>query len=498
MRDNDPIIVGVGQHTNRSGELEGALEPVDMMALAARRAEDDAETKGLLARVDSLQVVNTLCWRYADAPALLSERIGASPREKIYTTIGGNTPQWLVNESAAKIAKGEAGVALLAGAEAFNSLRRARQQGVELPWTPRERPNAMIGEQRIGVSETEIAHGANSAIAMYAMYETAIRAKLGRSVEEHQRKLGELCAALSSVASQNPYAWFPDAKSASEVATVTPVNRMTCSPYPKFMNAIMDVDQSAALIMTSVGRARELGIPESKWVYHLGGAEATDLWYLTDRVNYHTSPAIERAGRRALAAAGRTIDQIDVVDLYSCFPSAAQVGREMLGIAEGRPLTLTGGLPYAGGPGNNYTMHSIANMTLWLRGASSATGLVTGMGWFFTKHAVGVYGSAPKDGEWRRPDMSAEQREIDAMSHPALVDRPDGAGTIETYTVVYDREGQPDYAIVIGVLDSGGRFIANVANDKDALESMSSTEHVGARGHVRHDGTSKKNTFAIG
>jgi acetyl-CoA C-acetyltransferase len=470
-----------------------------MMALAARRAEEDAETKGLLARVDSVQAVNVLCWRYADAPGLLAERIGASPGEKLYTTIGGNTPQWLLNETAEKIAKGEVGTALLAGGEAFNTLRRARAQGVELAWTPPGKATGMVGDRRIGIRDVEMAHGANSAIAMYALYENAIRVAKSHSIDEHQQYLGRLCESLSRVAAENPYAWFREAKTAEQIATVSSANRMVCFPYPKLMNAIMDVDQSAAVIMTSVGRARELGIPESRWVYHLGGAEATDLWFLTERMDYHSSPAIRRAGRRALEAAGLTIDKLDFIDVYSCVPSAVQVGRDMLGIsdADPRPLTVTGGLPYAGGPGNNYTMHSIANMAGRLRANPGSTGLVTGMGWFFTKHSVGVYSSAPKDGEWRRPDMSVDQQEIDSAPHPELAEQPEGPGAIETYTVLYDREGQPENAMVIGRLEDGRRFIANVEGDRPVLESMTKAEMVGATGRVRHDEAVGKNLFAL-
>ncbi|MCH7837218.1 MAG: hypothetical protein IIC26_01775, partial [Chloroflexi bacterium] len=134
-RDNDPILVGVGQETFRDQEPESALEPVEMMALAARKAEEDAETKGLLARVDSVRVVNVLSWRYSDAAGLLAEQVGASPREKLYTTMGGNTPQWLVNETASAIASGEVGVALLAGGEALDTIRRARKADVTPSWT---------------------------------------------------------------------------------------------------------------------------------------------------------------------------------------------------------------------------------------------------------------------------------------------------------------------------------------------------------------------------
>ena len=496
-RDNDPILVGVGQETFRDQEPEHALEPVEMMAVAARKAEEDAETKGLLARVDSVRVVNVLSWRYSDAAGLLAEQVGASPREKLYTTMGGNTPQWLVNETAAAIANGEVGVALLAGAEALDTLRRARKADVTPSWTTPGKSPPMIGERRGGIRDVEVQHGAALPISVYPLFENAIRVATGLSAEEHQQQLGELCASFARIAGDNPYAWFRDSKSGDVIANVSDTNRLVGSPYTKYMNAMMDVDQAAAVIMTSVGEARRLGIPESRWVYFLGGAEAADHWFVTDRVNYSTSPAIELAGRRSLELAGVTIDQIDHFDLYSCFPSAVQIGRDMLGIPEDRPLTVTGGLAYAGGPGNNYTMHAIVNMVERLREQPGSKGLVTALGWYITKHAVGVYGTVPSENGWRRPDAEADQREIDAAPHPQLAERPDGPATIETYTVVHGRDGEPDYAIVIGRLENGDRFIANTAQDRSLLETMVETEMIGVAGKVRHDDASEKNVFAL-
>lgn len=498
-RDNCPIIVGVGQHTVRGEDVEGAMEPVDMMALVARRAEEDAETKELLRRVDSVRVVNIFCWRYSDPAGLLAERIGASPKDKAYTTLGGNSPQRLVNETAEKIARGEIGVALLAGAEAVNTVRRARQRGVTLPWTARgERPQ-MIGDRRPGSSELEMRYGAAAPIQVYPLFENALRAHKGWSLEEHRQRLGKLCESLSRAAAENPYAWFRDGKTADQIATVSNDNRLVGFPYTKYMNAIMDVDQAAGVIMTSPAQARRLGIPESKWVYLLGCADATDIWYWSERANFYSSPAIERCGRRALESAGLTMEQIDYFDLYSCFPVAVQLGRDMLGIPEDdpRPLTMTGGLPYFGGPGNDYSMHAIAAMAERLRAQPGAVGMVTALGWYITKHAAGVYSTTPKEAEWRQPDMTADQQEINAMPHPELVEQAGGAATIETYTVIHDRDGKPDYAIIVGDLEDGRRFLANAEPDASVLGEMTKREMVGVRGRVNHDDATGKNIFAF-
>ena len=501
LQDNRPVIVGVGQHTVRDG-AEAAIEPIDMMALVARKAEEDAETKGLLAEAGSLRVINCLSWRYSEAPTLLAERIGVRlgrTAEKLYTTLGGNSPQWQVNEAAEAIARGDIKVALIAGAEAVNTTRRARQRGVELPWTPHGGKAEMVGDRRMGMREIELKHGAAAPIQVFPLFENALRAHKGRSLGEHRRSLSRLCGAFSATAAQNPYAWFRDGKSGDQIVTATAENRYVGFPYTKYMNAIMDVDMAAALIMTSAGEARHLGIPESKWVYLLGCGDATDIWFWSDRVNFHSSPAIERCGRRAMESAGVTIDEVQYFDLYSCFPIAVQIGRDMLGIPEDdpRPLTMTGGLPYFGGPGNNYSTHGIASMVERLRAEPGTRGLVTALGWYITKHAAGIYSTTPNDGDWRRPDMTADQHEIDTMPHPELVEQPDGPATIETYTVMHGREGAPELGIVVGRLADGRRFIANVAGDAAVLAGMTQREMVGAGGRARHDASSGKNLFEL-
>jgi acetyl-CoA C-acetyltransferase len=496
-----PIIVGAAQHTNRSDDLADALEPLEMMVRVARQAEEDAECRGLLGRLDSVGVANILSWSYGDAPGLLAEAVGAHPTDKTYTTVGATAPQWLINRTAERIARGDARLALVAGAEAMRSVARLRASGQRRwqrgrRWTP---PEAMVGDARPGGSHIEMTHGASVPLRIYPLFENAIRAHKGRSIAEHQERLAALCARLAQVAKGNPFAWFRDGKTADEIETVTPDNRMICFPYPKYMNAIMEVDQAAAVIMTSVGTAQELGIPREKWVYIWGCADAVDLWYFSERLNYYSSPALALVGRRALEMAGLSIDDIDWFDLYSCFPCAVEIARDMLGIAEGDPrtLALAGGLPYFGGPGNNYSLHAVCAMVERLRREPQRKALVSAMGWYFTKHAQGIYSGVPPEREWRRADSPQDQAELDAMPHPAVVEEPRGAGAVETYTVVFDRAGEPEFAIVVGRLEDGGRFIANTEPDPELLRWMTQEEMVDRRAKVRHDGQTGRNIVTI-
>jgi len=489
MDERLPIVVGVGQVTQRPGG-ERPLEPLGLMAAASRAAEADSETRELLKSLDAIVAINILSWP-SKAPAHdLAKAIGVAPREAIYTAVGGNTPQWIVNETAARIHAGEIDLALIAGAESMHSARKARAMGIDLGWSARGNPAVDVGDTRNGINELEAAHGATIPTRIYPLFENALRAHYGRSIEEHQRTIGEMMATFSAVATENEHAWFREARLAEEIYTPAETNRYISFPYPKYMNAIMDVDQGAALIMTSVAGARRLGVPEEKWVYLWGCGDATDHWYITERVNYHSSPAIRLAGERALSMAGVTIDDVRHFDLYSCFPSAVQIGRDALGIPhdDPRPLTQTGGLPYAGGPGNNYVTHSIAAMTQRLRADRGAIGLTTGNGWYVTKHSVAVWSAQPPRAEWRRTDPAVDQATVDAEPHPAVVAEPSGAAAVETYTVVFERDGAPALGIVIGRDEQGRRFIANTPDDRRLLASMTQREFVGTRGHVSRAG----------
>jgi len=495
---NYPVLIGAGQLTNRPKTIDEAIEPMELMERVAREAGKDAGLPGLLENLDSVQVVNMLSWSYTDAPGMLAAKVGAEPRHTVYSPIGGETPQRLINDTAHAIVEGRVRLALLAGAEAMESRRLARKLDAKLPWE-RGTPQRIDGENRPGFTETEARHGAATPTRVYPLFENAIRAHLGRSIEEHQRKLGELCSRFASVAEANPYAWFPNARSPEEIATVRADNRMVGFPYPKLMNAIIETDQAAAVIMTGSQTARELRIPEERWVYLHGCGDATDKWFVSERVDYHSSPAIRAATQRALSMAGIGVDDIAMFDLYSCFPSAVELALDALSLKPDDPrlLTVTGGLPYAGGPGNNYVMHSVASMVQRLREAPGEFGLVTGLGWFSTKHSAGVYSARRPEGEWQRTDPPVDQRGIDAMESPPFVEQAEGDATVETYTVIFNREGEPEQGIVIGRLNNGAkpRFFANTPPDCDLMLVMTREEFVGRRGKVRlEDG---RNLFEV-
>ena len=494
-----PVLVGVGQVTQRPDPevpVTERPEPVELMAQALRAAGRDSGAGDgggrLLARAQSLRVMVPLSWRYVNPGLLVSERLGITPRELALTAIGGNNPQTVVNRTALQIGAGELEVALVTGAECTFTRLAARRDPERpvLGWTTQADdtpPPAMLGDDRVPVTDVEAARGLDRPLRVFPLFENALRFDAGETIEEHQRKVSDLWARLSSVATTNPYAWSRQGKTADQVRSTGPSNRMVSFPYPKLMMANDRVDQGAALILCSAHAARDAGVPRDQWVFPVAGADAHDHWFLSQRMDLRSSPAIRMAGSRALALAGAGIDDIAHVDLYSCFPCAVQISARELGLPlddPGRPLTVTGGLGFAGGPGNNYVSHSIASMAVRLRANPGALGLVTGLGWYSTKHAIGLWSTSPPAAGFRH---ECPQDAVDSLPRRAPAPEYEGEATIETYTVVHDREGAPQLAILAALTGDGHRAWANVS-DRDDMLGLTEDEGCGRKVRLVADG----------
>jgi acetyl-CoA C-acetyltransferase len=493
------VLVGVGQVTERPDPavaLSERPEPVELMARALQAAGEDSGTpdggRGLLARAQSLRVMVPLSWRYVNPGLVVSERLGIAPQELALTVVGGNNPQTVVNRTALQIAKGELDVALVTGAECIFTRIAARRDPARpiLTWTTQDDDTpepVILGTDHDPLTETEQARGLDRPLRVFPMFENALRYASGETIEDHQRRVSELWARFSSVAATNPYAWTRGPRTSSEIRTTGPSNRMVSFPYPKLMNANDRVDQGAAFILCSVGAAREAGVPEDRWVFPVAGADAHDHWFLSHRQDLRSSPAIAAAGNRALSLAGVGIDDVAHVDLYSCFPCAVQIAAHELGLVlddPGRSLTVTGGLGFAGGPGNNYVSHSIAAMAERLRADPGALGLVTGLGWYCTKHAVGIWSTTPPTAGFR---YASPQDEIDAL--PQRAARPDfeGDATVETYTVVHDRDGEPELAI-LALLTGDEARTWGTTSDRDDMLGLMEQEGCGRKVRLTSDG----------
>jgi acetyl-CoA C-acetyltransferase len=501
-----PILVGCGDVTDLTTPVEAGRSPFDLIAQAGNAALADTGTPALAATIDTvamLRLFSDTSPRYAtklggssNPPKSVARRLGLNAARHIYTSSGGNMPQYMVNLLAESIAQGDVRSAMIVGGEALRTQHGVERAGLPVNWAedPGGQPE-VIGNSRRAYSDEEERHDMRAPITIYPLFENAIRGMRGRSVAQHMMTMGKLFAGFARVAAGNPLAVRREGYSAERLATVDAENRWIGFPYPRLMNSNVFVDQAAALVMTSVGLARSLGIPEEKWVYLHGCSDATDQWYVSERINLHSSPAIRLGARKALEMAGLALGGIRFLDLYSCFPSAVEIACAEIGLAEDDPrgLTVTGGLPYFGGPGNNYVTHSISEMMRQLRAHPGSFGLITANGNYITKHAFGVYSTAPFRGTWRRESPAVLQAEIDALPKAALTQTPSGPATIETYTVMHGRT-EPEFSVVIGRLrESGERFVANTPAEAAVLNDLRDHESLGRCGIVRHE--NGHNTF---
>ena len=318
---------------------------------------------------------------------------------------------------------------------------------------------------------------------MIWIFENALRHHLGRDMPTHMQKLGELMQTFTEVAAQKLYSWFPVARTAQEIATVNDANRLVGYPYPKYMNSVIRIDQASAVILTSVGKAREMGIDESKWVYLHGCAEANDIWNPIERPDLHRSHAMKGMAELALDMAGWQVSDIDYFDLYSCFPVAVEVACREMGIAEDdpRPFTVTGGLPYFGGAGNAYTLMSVALMAQKLRANPGSKGFCNGNGWFLTSIRWGFILPPRLKATGNAKRRASLQGKIDAMDKLHFVDEANGTGTIESYTVAHVAGKDAD-GIIIGRMESGERFCAHMTREGGQIDRLMAEDGIGLKG----------------
>lgn len=491
-----PILVGCGQITDTTGEPSSKRSRVAFCAEASVLALDDAGARigghMLGHKIDALAVMEFFSdisprfaspfGRSSNPPKSVARRLHASPRKLLYSHSGGNMPQYLVNRFAEEIARGETKLALICGAELLRSTQNARKAGLKLDWNEDfgGEPER-VGDQRFGFSEEEARHELRAAIHFYPLLENAIRGGLKRDVASHMTAMGKLFERLAATARDNPLATRRKGYSAAQLATISDDNRWICFPYPRLMNANAIIDQAAAVLMTSVGMAREWGIPEDRWVFLHGCADGTDTWVVSERQGLDSSPAIRGCARLALDMAGKTVADVAAFDLYSCFPSAVEVAMKEIGLADDdpRPISVTGGLPFFGGPGNNYVTHSIAEMMNTVRRRPGLFGMVTANGNYLTKHSAGLYSTEPTKGRWQRENPKKLQAELDARPRQQVNPAPSGNGTIETYCVAFGKDA-PEKAYVFGRLDeSCDRFVAMAGRDPALLNDMLSTEQLG-------------------
>ena len=474
-----PVIVGVGQVTQKTDDFDGAQRAADLMIEAVRLAADDADAAAIAGQAEAIGVVSGL-WDYPDPGRLIAEAFGADNAKTALTIYSGAMAQHMLTEYASRIQSGDLDVAIVAGGEAQYSATKRGEQNLNLARVRLEdiAADEFFGEKSPLFSRYEDSLGFSLPIVVYPLFGSAVRAARGQSQDQHRDEISAMWADFSRVAAANPYAWDREPHTTSEIRDPANGNRMISWPYTRSMNANMFVDQAAAIIVCSNAKADELGIPLDRRVFPLAAADASDPVAFTERQDMSSSPAIRLCGSAALELAGVGIADVSHYDLYSCFPSIVQISTAELDVPAGMQLTQTGGLSLFGGPLNSYTLHGIASVAEKLREHPGEFGLVHGNGGHMSKQSICLYSTDPP-GEFRKTSV---QGDVDALPHRMADAEYEGTATIESCTVLFGKDG-PAKGFATALTAVGNRVLGTT-EDETLMEAFMIKEMIGEPANI--------------
>jgi len=488
------IVAGWGQITQPKELNKPPQDPMGLMSKASQRAAERMNSGKILTDLDGIMVIRTLSRYYTSPAGQLAQKLGATPKFTHVSGIGGNSPQTMINLAAGMIARNELDSVLVVGAEAYVQ-RDENSKKVESALF-RGIPKNYTGDDLIGSTLLERLHGIEHPMQGFPLFETALWAASGLDLQPYLMKIGKMWSKFSKVAVDHPYAWTKSMKSPGEIITPGPANRPIAFPYTKFMNSFVTVDQGAAVILMSEETTKKYSQKGSQTVYFLGGGYAQDRQrFMIEKSDFTSSPPLKAAVEKALERSCMPLESLDCFDLYSCFPCAVSIAKKMIGITDDdpRPLTLTGGLGFFGGPGNNYSLHGVATLAEKISSGEKSNGLVTALGWFMHKHAAGIYGSEPSTGEFKNHDI-IDQKNCFAGDAPVKIKHQvNGPGIIETYTIIYSLDQKPSYAVLYGRTRDNFRFIARTPNNPDIFKQLTLENRVGQKVNIKFDSSKNMN-----
>jgi acetyl-CoA C-acetyltransferase len=485
------VLIGVGQVTERptpGATYASRKTPLDLMVEALELAANDSGAgRRALETIDEVVAVSSFTWHTPDPALLVAQHLGLSGVTTRLTSVGGNTPQKLIHESALRMLAGELTCVAVVGSEAMYSRLLARREGLDVDWMVQDNrvfSPVVASNDAAPLTAAEYEQGLNLPTNIYPLFENARRARLGWSLNEHRERLGQLWSNFAKVAATNPYAWITHAPRADEIANVSEHNRMVSYPYTKMLMANVPVDMGAAYILTTFEHATSLGVARDAMVFPACGVDANDHWLISDRPVLDASPAMSVIWN-AMQQLDVRLDDVASIDLYSCFPTVVQTACDVLGIDAFDSSfipSLTGGLTFGGGPGNNYVTHSICSMVETLRANPDGQGLVSALGWFCTKHSWGTYATSPPAKGFRH---DKPQETVDRLPR-CVSEQRDGAVTVESYTVTHARDGSPERLIVAARTNDDVRTWCH-STDERTMVDAESNDLIGRTGSIASD-----------
>ncbi len=468
-----PVLVGVGT-------AHADVEAVELMVQATEAALADAGGRGLAAAIDRVAVPQG-SWGYLDPARLVADRVGAR-QAKTHLVELGIAQQSLINDALAAILSGAADIAVVVGGEAKRWVRDQEKSGHSCAETPQPGAVPDVVRRREGplLEPVEVAHRLWDPVQQYAMIDNALRAAEGFSIEEQRGEIADLWARFAAVAEDNPEAAFGSPGDAGWIAMPSANNRPLAFPYNKWHSTQWTVNQAAALVLCSVESAERYGVPSERWVFPRVGLESSHAVSLLCRGQISRWPAMEVLGETAAARLGRPVAEVEVAEVYSCFPAAVRVQQRELGLdLQGTP-TITGGMAFAGGPFNNFVLQSLVAVAEELRGEPDRLGMVTTVSGLLTKPGLGVWSARPDGRPPLLADLAYEVASVtDTIEAVATLEGYDGPGTVATYTVTYDGM-EPVQVVAVCDTDDGRRCVS-ISTDPALAASVCTEELIGTR-----------------
>jgi len=489
---NTPVIVGVGFAQQRTDDPRECPEPCELMIQAVRGAADDAGAPALLPRIESISIPQGL-WRYRDPARLVARAVGCTQAKTIVSDLGV-LQITVLGDLCRRIAAGEQSVGVIAGGEAKYRELCATRAGVQVGETEQAddvAPDVRLTSSDPFCSDLESQRGFSSAVEFFAIIESALRFEEGLGVAAHRGAIAELYSGFSRIAEANPHAWRREKVSAEEIGDSTGKNAMQAFPYAKLHCSQWNVNQAVAVLVCSARVARELGLNDQRWIYPIAQVESHHVVVLAQQRRLHTHPGTVLAGRRAFELTGLTRDDVTAAELYSCFPAAVRSFARDLDLVGVCDYSVTGAMPFAGGPFNHAALEGVARMVEVLREQAAAggdrphVGLVANLSGIFGKQGCALFSTRPSARGYAFDDVTGAVAEQDA---PVPLDpQYTGPATIVGYTVVHSR-GIPSHAIAICDTPEGKRTVVR-SDDASLLAVMTEDEFCGRPVQVAADGS---------
>jgi acetyl-CoA C-acetyltransferase len=469
-----PVLVGVGTAMRREEDYKQALEPLDLMLEAIRKAGSDSGYPDLLKDVDRIAIPRGR-WKYRNPGGAVAKVIGAERAQTVLASVGV-LQQTLIADACEDIASGKIASAIVTGADSGYRILRARIAGVYASERDQnDDPDVKLEPAKELRNEAELAAGLMMPVGLYALAESARRADLGLGVSEHREQLAQRYARLSEIASQNSDAWSREIKQDKEISEAGKSNPMQAFPYTRSHCSAWNVDQAAALLFCSEKKADSLGIERSRRIYPMISAESNHMVALSARPDLWRCTGAKVAADALFGEMGITADDIDLIELYSCFPIAMECFANAARIPHGRDLSVTGGMAYAGGPYNNYFYQATVKTAEMLRAGDGRTALLSCVSGIMTKQAFAMWSSDKPEKGFSRLDVTdavaAQIQPIDLECEFA------GKGQVAACTVIY-QQGKDPCAVLL--LDTEGEKRALIAcRDLHIIRSIENEEWVG-------------------